>query len=105
MITDINFACEGCGQRLVVEAAAAGLATPCPSCARELQVPEHEAAFPRLRGGFTQTPAQPRVSLTPLEDDVVDQDILRRELAGAHLLVQRSEQELEAAKVHWKLSG
>ena len=36
---DINFACESCGQNIVIDAAGAGLSTECPKCGQSLTVP------------------------------------------------------------------
>lgn len=37
---DISFSCEHCGQELEVDSTAAGSMVECPSCAREIQIPE-----------------------------------------------------------------
>ncbi|HZJ16433.1 MAG TPA: hypothetical protein VFD27_15365 [Chthoniobacteraceae bacterium] len=39
MIADINFVCSHCGQRIAVEANAAGLEVDCPSCQTTLTIP------------------------------------------------------------------
>lgn len=36
---DITFACETCGQNLVIDEAGAGLTIPCPKCGTPLEVP------------------------------------------------------------------
>src|SRR6188472_2793528 len=37
---DIKFSCTECGQRMLVDPAAAGHVTSCPGCATELLIPE-----------------------------------------------------------------
>ena len=36
---DITFACESCGQRIVIDEAAAGQLVDCPKCGKPLEVP------------------------------------------------------------------
>ncbi|MGD1020380.1 MAG: hypothetical protein ABSA12_13795 [Verrucomicrobiia bacterium] len=40
---DITFACESCGQNVVIDEAGAGLAMDCPKCGQSLTVPPHGA--------------------------------------------------------------
>lgn len=47
-ITDIKFDCTHCGQKMVVDSSAAGLATDCPQCSTSITIPRraslHDAA-------------------------------------------------------------
>jgi len=47
-ITDIKFDCAHCGQKMVVDSSAAGLATDCPQCSASITIPRraslHDAA-------------------------------------------------------------
>jgi len=45
---DIRFACDNCGQHLVVDEAAAGLTIQCSTCGTNLTVPEAHPASPTL---------------------------------------------------------
>ena len=43
---DITFACESCGQGIVIDEAGAGLATECPKCGQPLTVPRQPLLEP-----------------------------------------------------------
>src|SRR5215208_6204927 len=43
MITDIKFECTSCGQKMLVDAEAAGLNADCPSCGCHVSIPKVRA--------------------------------------------------------------
>lgn len=101
--TDIKFACGGCGQRLLVDAEAVGLEIACPTCAQDLQVPEHSDFDPETllgeRGGGHDHGhgAAEAPDDYDLADSPAEAHLLRRQLADAELQNERIERELEAA--------
>jgi predicted RNA-binding Zn-ribbon protein involved in translation (DUF1610 family) len=56
---DISFSCERCGQRIVIEDAAAGLSVQCPKCGASLTVPPLEPRKIAARGDVSSCPALP----------------------------------------------
>ena len=77
---DIFFACDQCGQHLVVEAAGAGLVVPCPKCGWNIKVPPpREPAFESkpekektVAMAWTPPPEHPHIEIKkqPDEDSV-----------------------------------
>lgn len=98
---DIRFVCQ-CGQRLVVEATAAGMALECPNCQASLTVPlapvrrevvpEREAA----KGKRRKTSAPARTG-APLSDSDFRTAELEGELAAATAEIARLQHELKEA--------
>jgi uncharacterized protein YbaR (Trm112 family) len=50
LLMDIVFSCPGCHQELVVDAQGAGSEIECPSCEKQLTVPQADAANVKLHG-------------------------------------------------------
>jgi chromosome segregation ATPase/DNA-directed RNA polymerase subunit RPC12/RpoP len=106
MTTDIKFACSSCGQRMLVEAEAAGLAIDCPYCATQVTIPKlgalHDREYPAptapQREGLRTTSA-PRGD-APAKDEYLDPELatLRQELLEASIQATRLEGELTDAR-------
>lgn len=109
MIADIKFACDGCGQRILVEPAAAGMEGRCPACGARVLVPadpsfDGEGGWPSRR--LRAEPAADESSTTaPFHrtDANGDGTALEEELGFLrHLLEERSDEcrRLTAAATH-----
>jgi chromosome segregation ATPase len=107
--TDIKFACSSCGQRMLVDAEAAGMAVDCPHCAASMTIPKlgalHDRQYPnsptRKRDSLLSGvgPSAPRES-APAKDDFIDPELttLRQELLEASVQATRLESELADAR-------
>lgn len=93
-LTDIKFDCAHCGQRMVVDCSAAGLATECPYCNASIVIPRraslHDAA-PMSLCSDTANGGRHRE-----DTDLADHDSaeLRQELTDASVEISRLEAEV-----------
>lgn len=100
MTTDIKFDCTHCGQRMVVSAEAAGLATECPSCASTITIPKLAAMLDRAYqpAGRTRETMPAGVGDRRHSEDPSFEDpeiaSLRQELLEASTQISRLEGEL-----------
>src|SRR5215204_1811820 len=124
MITDIKFECSSCGQRMLVDAEAAGMHADCPSCGTAVTIPRVRALNDRdyapvkparKREGSRNAPAvvgknssrrngsEPPASFTDPElsdlrqellDASVQTSAIERELADARAEVDRLKSEV-----------
>lgn len=109
MITDIKFDCTSCGQRMVVEEAAGGLATECPSCRASIVIPgttslpdrsyETEPNRSRLTiaNGVTKDRAMPDGEEPSLPEPAAAATALRQEVLEATRQISRLEAQLTAS--------
>jgi chromosome segregation ATPase len=98
---DIKFSCTQCGQRMLVDPAAAGHKTSCPGCDTEITVPTPESV---ITGGYAeagQTPVEAFSSKEADEYEVkaggADLDLTNRDSPSSanadHVVVSRSDWE------------
>jgi chromosome segregation ATPase/DNA-directed RNA polymerase subunit RPC12/RpoP len=99
--TEIKFECEDCGQRILVDAAAAGMNLDCPSCRATVLVPKSEAEFAAKRhrdGPRRASGAAPKRAKSDAADRTfADPEIssLRQELVEASTQITHAEGELD----------
>ena len=125
MITDIKFDCTHCGQRMVVEEAAGGLATECPSCRESIVIPrtastastaslhdrsyEMEPARGRRANGNGVTKDRVVAAAIPAMADEpsnqVDAAALRHEVLEATRQISRLEAQVTAGTAAAELAG
>lgn len=104
-IPDIKFECSHCGQKMVVEGSAAGLATDCPQCHTNVLIPRraslHDATEMPVRtkghangngNGHSHRRVEDRHD-SPSESPDSDLVALRKELAEAQVQISRLEGE------------
>jgi chromosome segregation ATPase len=104
MTTDIKFHCDHCGQRIVVDSEAAGLATECPSCRTNITIPKvaamHDREYrkaPRKRENVPMGLGETRGSAPTTFDDPEIAG-LRQELLEASTQITRLEGEIAELK-------
>jgi chromosome segregation ATPase/DNA-directed RNA polymerase subunit RPC12/RpoP len=82
--TEIKFVCADCGQRISVDAAAAGMATACPTCSHPLVVPHLGGMNDRTYGESAKTAASRSSAASPVETSgATERRQLREDLAAA----------------------
>jgi len=105
MTTDIKFECSSCGQRMLVDAEAAGMAVDCPHCAASMTIPKLGALHDRQYTGAPNRKREARLNTVgsghqretaPAKDDFIDPELtsLRQELLDASVQATRLEGEL-----------
>lgn len=109
-IRDIRFACERCGQRIVVDASAAGAETECPGCREPMVIPAGGLMLDReavtVAAGravvLEREIAASRKEITRLQDQLqaagVQREALQHGLADAAKKLQQSTDDLELAR-------
>jgi chromosome segregation ATPase len=96
--TEIKFECGDCGQRILVDAAAAGMNVDCPCCRASVLVPKIEAAKRHRDNTRRASGAGPkRAKSDPADQTFADPEIssLRQELVEASTQITHAEGELD----------
>jgi predicted nucleic acid-binding Zn-ribbon protein/DNA-directed RNA polymerase subunit RPC12/RpoP len=103
---EIKFECSECGQRLSVDAAAAGIEISCPACQSSLSVP-HPRAFHQEGEAFTAEGGENLRGEQQGPHSGADQDLiaLRDQLVEATLSRGRLERDMAAAQVEIESLG
>lgn len=68
-LTDINFKCTGCGQRLVADATGAGSQISCPVCALDLTIPPESSREASSRRNHVRAENAPEAEINNLRAD------------------------------------
>jgi chromosome segregation ATPase len=106
MITEIKFQCANCGQRISVEADAAGLEAPCPTCHNPLRIPAgdepNEPAAKREPAPKPREAAhgEPKPKKPPLRQQLADARAECEQLCAEAMLAQAEIRNLQSERLN-----